>query len=271
MAVGEVLNRRFAVRVDIDTVKGLVDGVPALLDILEDAGVRATFFASVGTDTTARAFFVSSRIKRHMAINPIRKYGPGEIIGSLWGLNFQSHKSEFGKIEGKGHEIQLHCFNHLDWIRRIDSASKMDAISLIERGISGFEKIFGRRPTAFASPAFRATEAVLDAEGEIGFEYASDFHRDGDCIPFDGGRSVLQIPVNAPLIEDLVAGGTGDDQIVSTMDQIIGDNTLTVIYLHPSYEPRLKPRLLKSVLAVAVESAENVTLGEVFEKWNHSK
>jgi peptidoglycan/xylan/chitin deacetylase (PgdA/CDA1 family) len=268
MAIGEALNRRFAVRVDIDTVKGLVDGVPVLLDILEESGVRATFFASVGTDTTARAFFDSPRLKRHRAINPVKKYGSGELIGSLVGLNFQSHGTEFRKIDEKGHEIQLHCFNHLDWIRKIENVNKADAISLIEKGVTGFEEIFGRRPTAFASPAFKVTEAVLDAEEELGFDYASDYHRDGDCIPFDGGRRVLQIPVNAPLIEDLVAGGAGDDSIISSMAQIIVKNTLTVIYLHPSYEPRLKSKLLRSVLALASESAENVTLGEVFENWN---
>jgi peptidoglycan/xylan/chitin deacetylase (PgdA/CDA1 family) len=271
MAIGEALNRRFAVRVDIDTVKGLVDGVPVLLDILEEFGVRGTFFASVGTDTTARAFLVSTRLKRHVAINPVRKYGPGEIIGSLWGLNFQSHGDEFREIERRGHEVQLHCFNHLEWIRRIETASQPEAKELIERGMREFEKIFGRRPTAFASPAFMVTEAVLDAEEELGFKYASDYHRDGDCVPFDEGRRVLQIPVNAPLIEDLVVDGAGDESIVSTMDQIIGGNSLTVIYLHPSYEPRLKPQLLRSVLTGAVESAENVTLREVFEKWNPSK
>jgi peptidoglycan/xylan/chitin deacetylase (PgdA/CDA1 family) len=271
MAIGEALGRRFAIRVDIDTVKGLVDGVPALLDILEEFGVRATFFASVGTDTAARAIFFSPRPRRHKAINPIRKFGLWKLMRSLWGLDFQSHGGEFRKIERGGHEIQLHCFNHLDWIRKIVGADRPEARVMIERGIEGFQKIFGRRPTAFASPGFLVTEAVLDAEEQLGFAYASDYHREGDCIPFVDGHRVLQIPVNAPLIEDLVAKGVGDDSIASTMGEVIGDNMLTVIYLHPSYEPRLKPQVLRSVLTGAVESAENVTLWEVFEKWNHSK
>jgi hypothetical protein len=115
------------------------------------------------------------------------------------------------------------------------------------------------------------TDAVLDAEEELEFDYASDYHREGDCIPFTNGRRVLQIPVNSPLIEDMVARGVGDDAIVSKICDIIDGNRLTVMYLHPSYEPRMKSQLLSSIIDRAMKSAQNVTLGEVFEKWNPSK
>ena len=68
------MNRRFSIRVDIDTVKGLVDGVPPFLDICDDFDIKATFFASVGTDTAARGIFSSFRPERHLAVNPLRKY-----------------------------------------------------------------------------------------------------------------------------------------------------------------------------------------------------
>ena len=265
------MSRRFSIRVDIDTVKGLVDGVPPLLDFCDDFGVKATFFASVGTDTAGRAFFSSPRPRRHLAVNPVRKYGIGEIMGSLRGLKFSDHGGVFREIEQRGHEVQLHCFNHQDWVRRITGASELEARSLIQQGIDGFKEIFGRPPTAFASPGFMVTDAVLDAEEGLDLQYAGDYQVEGDCVPFTDGRSVVQIPVNAPLIEDLVARGMRDNAIISTVSRVIEENSLTVMYLHPSYEPRMKPHVLKAIIGRALDSAQSATLGEVFEKWSPSE
>ena len=268
MALGVILKRSFAIRVDVDTVKGLVDGVPPLLEILDDFDVRATFFASVGTDTASRSVFTSFRGKRHLSVNPLQKYGAREILGSLRGLDFSIHADKYRKILELGHEVQLHCFNHLEWVQKIGGADQGVARLLIEQGISAFEVIFGRAPRAFASPGFQVTDAVLDAEEELGFNYASDYRREGDCAPFRNGRSVLQIPVNAPLIEDLVVRGFSDEAIESAVCNLIAGNSLTVMYLHPSYEPRMKSELLRSIIGRARESSDSFTLGEVFEKWN---
>ncbi len=266
------MSRRFAIRVDIDTVGGLVNGVPPMLDLCDDLGVRATYFASVGTDTSARAVLRRPNLGRHRAISPLKKYGMKEILGSLVGLDFAPHAEKIRAIEERGHEVQLHCYNHLDWIRKVDGADSDRALRMIQAGIDAFERFMGRLPDAFASPAFMVTEAVLDAEERVGFSYAGDFLRDGDCIPFrTGNRKVLQIPINAPLIEDLVARGLSDETIISRMVKLIQGNSLTVMYVHPCYEPRVKPEVLSSVLKGALEGAENVTLMEVWRDWNPSR
>ncbi len=265
------MSKRFAIRVDIDTVRGLVDGIPHMLEICEKLGVKATFFTSVGTDTATRAFLHSPKPGRHLAISPLKKYGIKEIVGSLKGRDFSSHSEEIRHIEKCGHEVQLHCFDHVEWVRKIDEATVSEAAEMIARGVETFERMMGRKPEGFASPAFRVTEAVHDAEESIGFRYASDYTQKGDCIPFtQAGRSVLQIPVNAPLIEDLVVDGVPDDRIVSRMVDMIEGNSLTVVYLHACYEPRIKHLVLSSIIERALDVAEDVTFKEVWQAWSQS-
>jgi undecaprenyl phosphate-alpha-L-ara4FN deformylase len=263
------LDRRFALRVDIDTVRGLLDGVPPMLKISEELGVKATYFASVGIDTSARAFFGTPNLRRHLSVNPLRKYGLREILASLRGRKFAKHAQALRSIEEEGHEVGLHGYDHVQWIREALQWSSPRAAEVLAQGVEAFRAIFGRDPKAFASPGFVVNDAVLEAEEAAGFEYASDYHRDGDCLPYTPtGRRVLQIPVNAPLIEDLVAKGDSDGQIISGMLEMLQKNSLTVIYLHASYEPRLKPEVLSSIIGGAQEIAENVTLEEVKQAWN---
>src|SRR5689334_8756369 len=54
---------RVAVRIDVDTFRGAQQGVPAMLEDLARAGVRASFFFSLGPDRSGRAVarFVTRR------------------------------------------------------------------------------------------------------------------------------------------------------------------------------------------------------------------
>jgi len=263
------LTKVFSLRVDVDTVRGLVDGISPIVDLCDELGIKATFFVTVGVDTAARAFLDRPRISRHRSISPLKKYGIREILGSLKGLSFAKHGERMRALEKKGHEVQLHCYDHVEWVKRIRAASPDEAEEMIRRGLRAFEGILGRRPAAFASPAFLVTDAVLEAEDKLGFLYASDYALDEGSAPFTpAGRSVLQIPVNAPLIEDLVAEGNSDDEILRRTVTLVRRNPITVMYIHASYEPRLKRDLLSSILLDVLQVADVLTFQEIFEAWN---
>ena len=42
---------------DVDTRRGMEEGVPALLTLLDELGVRATFFLSFGPDNSGKAVY----------------------------------------------------------------------------------------------------------------------------------------------------------------------------------------------------------------------
>ena len=262
--------RRFALRVDIDTIRGLVKGAPVVTEMLDELGMKATFFATVGVDRTARAFFHSSRLKRHVRISPLKKYGVWEIVGSLFGLDFSKHRQRIVNLEKKGHEVQLHCFDHVEWVREIEHADLHQTEHMIRRGIEAFESMLGRRPTAFAAPAFKTSQRVIEMEKKLGFLYASDYQVKGDCKPFTPQGGVVQIPVNLPLIEDLVAKGWSDAKILSLLSEGFAANRMSVMYIHLCYEPVHKTELLRKTLELALDKADPVTLKEIWRDWSRS-
>ena len=46
---------KIALKVDVDTLRGTLEGVPALLELYQRYGVKATFLFSLGPDHTGRA------------------------------------------------------------------------------------------------------------------------------------------------------------------------------------------------------------------------
>ncbi len=48
---------RLGLKVDVDTLEGFCQGVPALMEVLENHGAKASFFLSLGPDQSGRALF----------------------------------------------------------------------------------------------------------------------------------------------------------------------------------------------------------------------
>ena len=230
-------------------------------------GLKATFFACIGVDRAARTFFHSPRIERHARINPLKKYGIREIAGSLVGLHFSHHKEQLAGLEKGGHEVQLHCFDHLEWSRKVEGADASRTEEMIHKGIQAFQEMLGRRPLGFAAPAFKVTEKVVSAEKKLGFLYASDYKVEGECKPFIPEGGILQIPVNLPLIEDLVTVGWSDEKILSHLEADFKTFELSVMYLHLCYEPLHKAGLLRKVMEAALSHAEPLTFKEIWRDW----
>ncbi|MGB6450847.1 MAG: hypothetical protein WBE92_08855, partial [Steroidobacteraceae bacterium] len=123
--------RRVALKVDVDTLRGTFDGVPALVALLRRLGVGATFYFSVGPDHTGRAL---KRILRPGFLRKVRRtsvtshyglrtllYGtllPGPRIGARAGDVMRA-------VRDAGFEVGVHCHDHVRWqdgVRRAGAA-----------------------------------------------------------------------------------------------------------------------------------------------------
>jgi undecaprenyl phosphate-alpha-L-ara4FN deformylase len=219
---------RVALKIDVDTFRGTRDGVPALLEDLAAAGVRASFFFTLGPDNSGRAVLRVFRKRGFLAkmlrTNAARMYGwrtalygtllPAPEIGRRCRATLEA-------VQAAGHEVGLHAWDHVTWQDRLDRMPRAAVEAHLDRGIAAFEAIFGARPRSFAAPAWFCTDQAFAALDARGFGYLSVSR--GAAAPFYprvAGRTLatLEVPTTLPTLdEELGRDGIGPDNYVTRL------------------------------------------------------
>ena len=243
----------FGLRIDIDTIKGLTEGVPQILDILEETEIHATFFVTTGPDRTGRNLFqLNKRKTSSFKMNPLRRYGLKQI---LYGLLLPAplmelHQNIIKEIARKGHEVGLHGYDHYRWANYLPQMSVKEITSCLNTGIQILSLITGKRPNGFASPAFKWSSNSLKVQNKFKFNYSSDMHGETVFYPQIGSKilKILQIPVTQPSIEELEGKGISNSNIVKYYSIQIRNQTFVTLYIHAGYEGIFKKGLLRRIL-----------------------
>jgi len=112
---------QIALKIDVDTLRGTREGVPALLRALQHANAGATFLFSLGPDHTGRAIrrvFRPGFIGKVSRTSVLEHYGlrtllygtllPGPDIGRRAGGQMRAARDA-------GFEVGVHCYDHVAW------------------------------------------------------------------------------------------------------------------------------------------------------------
>lgn len=223
-----------ALRVDVDTRRGLDEGVPRLLELFRQTDVRASFFVAMGPDRSGAAIRRAWRpafLWKMWRTSALRLYGLQTILSGtlLPGRPVGAGAPELLRQIGiEGHEVAPHGFDHVGWQDRVQRWSAERVRGDMADALHAFEVVFGTRPEASAAPGWRTTAEALVVQEEFGHRYASDVRGHAPFQPAlaSGPLKTLQIPTTMPTLDELI-GRVPD--VVSALEQSMrsGLNVLT--------------------------------------------
>lgn len=203
---------RIALKVDVDTLRGTLEGVPRLLRLFDEVGVRATFLFSLGPDHTGRAlarvlrpgFLAKVRrtsVARHYGLKTLL-YGtllPGPDIG-------RRGAGVMRDCRAAGHEVGVHCHDHIKWQDQVARRGADWTRRELDLACDAFERVFGAPPRVHGAAGWQINAHALAFEERLGFDYASDTRGTGPFFPLlDGVRpGCPQLPTTLPTLDELI-------------------------------------------------------------------
>lgn len=218
---------RIALKIDVDTDRGTLEGVPRLADLFERLGIRATFLFSLGPDQTGRAVKRAFRrgfmgkvrrtsVLKHYGLKTLL-YGtllPGPHIGRRRGAIMRD-------IANRGFEVGVHTYNHVKWQDHVAGADEPWTRRELMLAREEFARIFACQPVVHGAAGWQVNRFVPELERELGFRYASDGRGSGPFVPLVEGRQVPvpQLPTTLPTLDELIGReDIGSDPISHLLD-----------------------------------------------------
>jgi len=226
-------------KIDVDTYRGMAQGVPRLLGLLDAAKVRATFYLSIGPDASGRA--VLQLLKNPRFLKKMWRTGAPGLYGwktALYGTLLPSPLiglSFPGLVErllAAGHEVQFHAWDHRRWQDEMPRRSESWIREWFSRGIGGFERLTGEKPSSFGAPAWLIDDRVLEILKEYAFSYLSCTRA---ATPFVHETvELLEIPSDLPCFEEVGGDEAGLQRMIACLSS--GQEKIHVLPVHAEVE-----------------------------------
>lgn len=203
---------RLALKIDVDTYRGTLQGVPALLRLLDKFGVQATFLFSLGPDHTGRALkrvfrpgFLSkvsrTSVVSHYGIRTLL-YGvllPGPDIGRRCSHILRS-------VQSAGHEVGIHTWDHIRWQDGVERADDLWTTREMRKAMERFAEVFGAPARTHGAAGWQMNDRAFELTGELNFDYCSDTRGHSPFLPHINGRTIRcpQLPSTLPTLDELI-------------------------------------------------------------------
>jgi len=214
-----------ALKVDVDTWRGTVEGVPNLVRILAAHEARATFLFSLGPDHTGWALRRALRpgFARKVARTSVfRHYGLATLLyGTLLpapdiGLRGALHMRAAAQA---GFECGVHAWDHVQWQDRVRSRDGDWTVRMMRQAWRRFADVFGVAPTTHGAAGWQMNPHAFAEHEAAGLIYASDarapLREDGALFdPACGacrlpGTRCIQLPTTLPTLDELLGRSIG--------------------------------------------------------------
>ncbi|WP_151446502.1 polysaccharide deacetylase family protein [Lacisediminimonas profundi] len=211
-------------KIDVDTFRGTLEGVPNLVRLLRQHQAQATFLFSLGPDHTGwalrRAFrpgFFSkvsrTSVVEHYGLKTL-SYGvllPAPDIGKRCA-------TEMRAVRDAGFECGVHTWDHVVWQDHVRNRDQPWTAAQMQKSWQRYTEIFGEAPRTHGAAGWQMNQHAFAQLDAFGLEYASDgremLDQDGrltrpDAGPYrlqaNGTRlDCVQMPTTLPTLDELL-------------------------------------------------------------------
>ena len=217
--------KRLALKIDVDTYRGTLRGVPMLVELLQKHQAQATFLFSLGPDHTGRAikrFFrpgsKKNPVARHYGLRTLM-YGtllPGPDIGKRCANILRT-------VHDTGYEVGIHCWDNVRWQDGIATADNPWVETEMGKACQRYEEIFTEKPKTHGAAGWQMNRHALRLTQRMGFTYSSDGRGKFPYLPVIDGEIIAcpQLPTTLPTLDELL--GVDDLSVDNVADHQIKD------------------------------------------------
>ena len=264
---------RIALKVDVDTLRGTLEGVPRLLQLFGQRGIYATFLFSLGPDHTGWALrrvlqpgFLSkvsrTSVLKHYGLRTLM-YGvllPAPDIGRRAAEPMRDCKRA-------GHECGIHAWDHVRWhdnVRGRDGAWTRGQMALAWQR---YGEVFGEPPATHGAAGWQMNDTALQQIDDWGLAWASDGRGTAPYRPTVAGKALghVQLPTTLPTFDELVgAHGIDESNVHQAMLALTKTDSDQVFTLHAELEGGLfAPAFAQLLDGWREQGHDLVSLGEL--------
>ena len=236
---------KLALKIDVDTYRGTLCGVPRLVALLSRHNIQASFFFSLGPDHTGRAVMRALRpgfIKKVKRTSVLSHYGLKTLLyGTLLpGPDIGRSCADIMKgVAAAGHEVGIHCWDHVKWQDGIETADQDWTETQMNKACARYAEIFGTPARSHAAAGWQMNPHALRLTQRLGFAYASDTRGVGPFMPVCDGELIActQLPTTLPTLDEIIGtDGVGPDNANETLLAATADPRCHVYTLHAELE-----------------------------------
>jgi undecaprenyl phosphate-alpha-L-ara4FN deformylase len=205
-------DKRVALKIDVNTYRGTLEGVPRLVDALRRHGANATFLFSLGPDHTGRDIrrvFAPGGAERIERISVVGHYG---IKTLLYGTVLPA--PDIGKrcrrimrqVAEAGFEVGVHAWDRVRWQNDVIAADARWTLEQMRRAHERFVQIFGIEPHVHGAAGWQMSVHSYRLTQRLGFDYCSDTRGSRPFVPVLNAELVAcpQIPTTLPTCDELI-------------------------------------------------------------------
>ncbi|MFZ2629038.1 MAG: 4-deoxy-4-formamido-L-arabinose-phosphoundecaprenol deformylase [Rugosibacter sp.] len=207
---------KLALKIDVDTLRGTLHGVPRLIDMLRRHQAGASFLFSLGPDHTGRAIRRALRpgfMQKVQRTSVVAHYGIKTLLyGTLLpGPDIGRRGAEVMRAtRDAGFETAIHCWDHVKWQDGVEQADAAWAETEMRLAHDRYTDIFGTTSAGHGAAGWQMNAQALRMTQRLGYRWASDCRGSHPFMPVWNAEVVLcpQLPTTLPTLDELL--GTDD-------------------------------------------------------------